>query len=30
MFPLVEIVGMAAFGALCFALGYAFGMKEEE
>lgn len=30
MFPLAEIVGLAAFGALCFALGYAMGMKEDE
>ena len=30
MFPLAEIVGLAAFGALCFALGYALGCKEDE
>ena len=30
MFPLAELVGMAAFGAVCFALGYAMGMKEDE
>ena len=30
MFPLADLVGLAAFGWLCFALGYAFGMKEEE
>ena len=30
MFPLAEMVGMAAFGAVCFALGYALGMKEDE
>lgn len=29
MFPLAEMVGLAAFGAVCFALGYAFGCKEE-
>lgn len=29
MFPLAEIVGMTAFGAVCFALGYAMGIKEE-
>jgi hypothetical protein len=30
MFPLVEAVGLVAFGAVCFALGYALGMKEEQ
>ena len=30
MFPLAEIVGLAVFGAVCFALGYAMGMKEDE
>ena len=30
MFPLAEIVGLVAFGTLCFWLGYAMGMKEEE
>ena len=29
MFPLAEAVGMLAFGAVCFALGYAMGIKEE-
>ena len=30
MFPLAEIVGLVTFGILCFALGYAFGGREEE
>ncbi len=30
MFPLAEAVGLFAFGTLCFALGYALGMKEDE
>ena len=30
MFPLVEAVGLVAFGAVCFALGFAFGCKEED
>ena len=30
MFPLAEIVGLIAFGVVCFALGYALGMKEEQ
>ena len=30
MFPLVEAVGLIAFGIACFALGFAFGCKEED
>jgi len=30
MFPLAEAIGLVSFGAVCFALGYAMGMKEDE
>ena len=30
MFPLVEAVALAAYGIVCFALGYALGIKEDE